>query len=154
MEQLDIIVFGLTLFSSLLLHIISDFHLQGIFCDLKQSSWWERKCNELGCNYATYKNDFIMCLYLHAFEWACFIFLPIFVVTLAYFHIYEWYVWIAYLGTLFLNMDLHARIDHAKANLGVLNLIADQALHIGQILVTWGLFVFEICCVLSVRTHV
>ena len=148
MEQLDIIIFGLTLFSSFLLHIISDFHLQGIFCDLKQSSWWYRKCGELGYDYDMYKCDFMMGLYLHAFEWTCFMMMPIVVVTLAYFHIYEWYVWATYIGVGILNTDLHARIDHYKANEHAINLIADQLIHIGQIVVTWGLFVFIMWCML------
>lgn len=37
---------------------------------------------------------------------------------------------------LIINTIVHAIVDHAKANLGVLNLIEDQAIHMVQIVIT------------------
>lgn len=113
-------------------HIIADFHMQGILAQMKQKEWWEK-------NYPTrkYKNDYIVALIIHSFEWTFMISIPLFIYwyttygthlsTIPSVYIIYFIAWTA----------MHAYIDHAKANLKVLNLYTDQIVHLLQIVMLW-----------------
>lgn len=118
-----------TLFLMFFAHIVDDYYLQGILATLKQKVWWQRSAPQ-----KMYRHDYLAALIAHAFSWSFMIMLPI---ALAYgFHGLPR----AYGSWLFLNMVIHAVVDHQKANRGKINLITDQALHLIQILVTFLCF--------------
>ena len=115
------------------MHVIEDFHLQGILADLKQRDWWveqEYKHIEKKKDYGDgiewkYDKDYIVALLFHGFEWAFFVCIP-----LMYF--------VGFTPELFFGIIvqavLHAMIDDLKCNRMKLNLWQDQALHMIQIL--------------------
>lgn len=114
----------LALFAVMLeLHIIVDFHMQGILAKLKQESEWlnHPEYNEM------YKNDWAIAMWLHAFEWTFVVMLP-----LAYLH--HWEITSAFAICFVVNMVVHAATDHLKANMRDISLVADQTIHILQIL--------------------
>lgn len=104
------------------LHIIDDFCLQGIMASMKQKSWWQK---DPVAAKPLYRHDYIAALLAHSFSWAFMTMIPTLI----------WGKWS--FGILISNMLLHAYIDDMKANRGIINLIADQSIHIGQILITW-----------------
>ena len=114
------------LFSMIFLHIVDDFCLQGIMASMKQKSWWQK--DPVGSQ-SKYKYDYIAALLAHSFSWAFMIMIPILVSG----------TWNPFV--LILNMLVHAFIDNMKANHMRINLIADQSMHLLQILVTWLCFV-------------
>ena len=106
------------------MHILDDYVLQGILANLKQRSWWKQNHP-----YKLYRYDYIVALLMHSMSWSFLTLLPI--------AVYRG----LNVGTDFLNVFLinalgHAGMDHAKANLGLANLITDQTFHLLQILVT------------------
>lgn len=107
----------------LFLHIVDDYYLQGILASMKQKKWWDKNClNEL-C-----KNDYKMALVEHAFSWTFMIMLPAMIVSGC---------GVAYLIMFGLNWIIHGYVDNLKANEGKINLIQDQLIHVGQIVLTW-----------------
>lgn len=62
-----------------LLHILEDFHLQGILANMKQKSWWRSECVKLGITYdsSKYRHDHVVSLIVHALENSIFITLPL-----------------------------------------------------------------------------
>lgn len=108
-------------------HIVDDYYLQGVLAKLKQKGTWKN----LG---GKYKWDYIPALICHAFSWSVLIMLPIF--WLSQFNP-EWWLYLVFV----VNVAIHAVVDDQKANRQSINLIVDQAIHLGQILVTWLLFV-------------
>ena len=114
------------LFLMIFLHIIDDFCLQGIMASMKQKSWWQK--DSVGSQ-PKYKYDYIAALLAHSFSWAFMIMIPVLIGG----------TWNPII--LILNMLLHAFIDNMKANHMRINLIADQSMHLLQILVTWLCFV-------------
>lgn len=124
------------------LHIVDDFHLQGILAQMKQKSWWIDQINAMTFpNYDSqeegreaarkqYKHDWIPALIIHSFSWTFMIMLPI-----------AWYmnfqINLGFILVLMINVKLHALVDHAKANRRVINLVEDQAIHLFQVFMTW-----------------
>ena len=104
-------------------HIIVDFHMQGILAKLKQESEWlnHPEYKEM------YKNDWAIAMWLHAFEWTFVVMLP-----LAYLH--HWEITNVFAICFVVNMVVHAATDHLKANMRDISLVADQTIHIIQIL--------------------
>lgn len=113
----------------ILCHIIDDFVLQPVcLSKLKQKKTWEELEDWLGL----YEHDYIMALFIHALSWAIMIHLPIiFMLNPGDGSL---------LFSVLINMGIHAAIDNAKANLHTLNLVADQTLHLCQIIITYILF--------------
>lgn len=106
----------------LFMHVLSDYNLQGILASMKEKAWWKGHGNYRS------KYDYIPALLAHAFSLAFCIMLPLAVAgyppgTVFY-------------AALAANTAVHAATDHAKANLGVLNLIEDQTIHMVQIGIT------------------
>ena len=126
----------LILFIMLFLHLVDDYYLQGILAQMKQKKWWEEHTsNDL------YKNDYMIALLEHAFSWAFMIMLPAMVFI---FYNESFYNAKYYVVFFILNWLIHAFVDNMKANKLKINLIEDQAIHIGQIMITW-FFLFIIC---------
>ena len=114
----------------LLGHLVADYTLQGWLADGKQKSWWRKIFG--GHEDAVpdkYKFDYIAALVCHSLYWSIFICAPFFASS--------WF-----LVAVVLNTIVHAIIDDLKANRFKINLIQDQLLHLGQILITFGAFMF------------
>ena len=113
----------LILLSMVFMHIVDDYYLQGVLAKMKQRSWWEENSPQ-----EEYKNDYKMALFMHAFSWAFMIMLPyIFIGASQY----------AVGGAIIVNTIIHAIVDDLKANKKKINLVADQSIHLAQILFTW-----------------
>lgn len=119
------------------LHIVDDYYLQGVLANMKQRSWWEKNAPD-----RKYKNDYLMALAIHAFSWTFMIMLPAivyhFIFSLIRTNITMFIVIVSYM--FFLNWAIHFMVDNAKANKKSINLIQDQLIHIGQIVLTWFMF--------------
>lgn len=131
MREYDKFVYIVILLSMIFLHIIDDFALQGKLGLFKQKSWWKENYPDI-----KYRDDYLICLFLHAFEWGFMIHIPI----IAGCFLYKRYNTELFLAIFILNVVLHSLIDHTKANKLKLNLIKDQVLHICQIVISWILY--------------
>lgn len=114
-------------------HVIDDYFLQGCLAKLKQRSWWMSEIKHL--DKTMYRNDYIAALLAHAFSWTC----SIMAVPWLVCRPCGWWVYPLFAANVF----VHARVDHAKANKGTINLVTDQCIHAVQILATWLLFVLS-----------
>jgi len=110
--------------STLFLHIVDDFYLQGILANMKQREWWEEHYND-----KLYRHDYIVALLIHSMSWSFMIHLP----TLVYLYMAGHDLNFFSLSLL-LHALLHSLIDNAKANDHSINLITDQLMHVGQII--------------------
>jgi hypothetical protein len=111
----------------LLGHLVADYTLQGWLADGKQKSWWRKIFG--GHEDAVpnkYRFDYIAALVCHSLYWSIFICAPFFASS--------WF-----LAAVALNTVVHAIVDDLKANKFKINLIQDQLLHLGQILLTLGI---------------
>ena len=109
----------------LLGHLVADYPLQGWLADGKQKSWWRKVFGGHEDSVPDkYRFDYIAALVCHALYWSIFICAPFFASS--------WF-----LAAVALNTIVHAIVDDLKANRMKLNLIQDQLLHLGQILVTF-----------------
>lgn len=139
-----------------LMHILEDFHLQGILADMKQKGWWDDRfiekaeCSDLTeegkdhyyeSMFTKYHRDYIPALMMHAFEWSMFIHIPLMV----------WYGWTlgipfetdvvwTFIGSIVINTLIHAYVDDLKANRLKINLVQDQLIHVLQMAVTFAVF--------------
>ncbi len=126
----------LILLSMIFLHIVDDYYLQGILASMKQKDWWKENAPD-----PLYKHDYVVALIEHAFSWTFMIMLPVGISTV--FHDKS----IILIVIMFLiNWIIHAVVDHLKANVKVINLVTDQIIHILQIVVTWGCFIWNYMC--------
>lgn len=118
-------------------HVVDDYYLQGWLASAKQKKWWKENApNEL------YKNDYKAALLVHSFSWAFSINLPILVYAL-FLHILSSII-LPYFILLVVNMIIHYIVDNLKANKLKINLIADQNIHLFQILISWAVYMFVI----------
>ena len=108
----------------LLTHLVADYTLQGWLADGKQKSWWKKVVPNL--DETKYRYDYVMVLFCHSLYWSIFICMPF---------LGHQYLWVA----VAVNTIIHMVVDDLKANRFKLNLIQDQLLHFGQILITAGL---------------
>lgn len=106
----------------LLGHLVADYTLQGWLADGKQESWWKKICG--GEIPAKYRHDYIAALICHSLYWSIFVCAP-------------FYASSHFLVAIIFNTWLHAIVDDLKANRKVINLVQDQLIHLGQILVTF-----------------
>lgn len=120
---------GVVLILMIFCHIVDDYYLQGILAKLKQRGTWEGTGKK-------YRHDYIMALYMHGFSWAFMIMLPLLIAFSWNPPIWFWFLMIS-------NTCLHVVIDDLKCNEFRINLVQDQLLHLGQILITWIMYVLE-----------
>ena len=128
---------------SLMMHGIADYTLQGILASMKQRIWW---VNELIKHYKcedeklpsdlwmVYRFDFIPALLMHSYMWAFMIILPYGLYMLAMGTLFTNMAFVLFI--IIANMIIHAFVDHLKANVGILNLVEDQIIHLLQLIVT------------------
>ena len=116
-------------------HIVDDYYLQGWLASAKQKEWWTKNApNPL------YKYDYIMALSMHSFSWAFSIMLIPMYCTLTSKYITSGDFTVVsgqIIFTFVFNLIVHMVTDNAKANLGKINLIQDQLIHMTQLVVTW-----------------
>lgn len=110
-------------------HIIDDFVLQGWLANGKQKEWWRQNAPS-----SLYKNDYVMALLIHGFEWACVISIIPVIYLFTHVPIYILGLYLFWFVSLWL---LHSGCDHLKANTHEINLIQDQLFHLFQITLTW-----------------
>ena len=120
---------GVVLILMIFCHIVDDYYLQGILAKMKQQKFWEGSGKK-------YRNDYIMALFMHAFSWAFMIMLPVLIAFSLNPPLWFWFI-------LLFNVCLHAAVDNWKCNELKINLIQDQLIHLGQILITWIMYVLE-----------
>ena len=120
----------LILICMLFTHIVDDFYLQGILASMKQKKWWEKNAPD-----KLYKDDYKVALFMHACSWSFMMMLPIVLYRLSNGALNINLTIIMY----FVNVVVHAVVDHFKANKGMINLIQDQCCHIEQIVITWAM---------------
>ena len=113
----------LILLSMVFMHIVDDYYLQGVLAKMKQRSWWEENAPQ-----EEYKNDYKVALFMHAFSWAFMIMLPYIFIGASQYVVG---------GAIIVNTIIHAIVDDLKANKKKINLVADQSIHLAQILITW-----------------
>ena len=115
-------------------HLFADYTLQGWLANGKQEIWWREQCAD-ECNmeferrWKKYGNDYKCALLEHGLYWSLVTFLPLFFwadLTDAVLS-----------AVVVINTAFHAYIDDLKANKLKINLIQDQLLHFGQIIITW-----------------
>lgn len=127
-----------------LLHILEDFHLQGILANMKQKSWWQSECIKLGITYdsSKYRRDHIISLIIHALENSIFITLPLIADGLAttFTTIPNNSFFIGWAFIIFANTVVHAIIDDFKCNSKGINLVVDQILHFIFIILFFSLY--------------
>ena len=104
-----------------LLHLITDYNLQGILADMKQVLWWWKHAPD-----KKYEHDWRAALMCHAFMWSIVTFFPLMFTVNSY----------VFSGIIILNAGIHACIDVMKANLRWINLVEDQIYHLIQIIAT------------------
>lgn len=117
----------------MLLHLLADFHFQGILASMKQKNWWPKAMKSLPwktrCKIKQshlFDYDYVMALLCHALMWSLITLLPLMLaVTPLQFSLL--------IGA---NTVFHAIVDHAKANKLWINLWVDQLLHVLQIAAT------------------
>ena len=116
----------------LFMHIVDDYYLQGILASMKQKAWWKKQESYKDL----YKYDYIVALIMHSFSWAFMVMMPIaFVMSFT--------ITIGFVIALLINTIIHCIVDNLKANKMKINLVADQSIHVGQIIATF--VIFAIC---------
>jgi fatty acid desaturase len=105
--------------STLFMHVIADYNLQGILAMMKQRDWWKENAPE-----GLYKNDYLAALIAHAFMWSCLIILPALVIC---WNALPWWFYMVWLCT---SVFAHSIVDDTKANRKCINLVSDQLLHV------------------------
>ena len=102
-------------------HLVSDYTLQGWLAEAKQIAWWRKQTDD-----PKNRHDWLAGLVCHSLYWSLLTFLPLYGYA-------EW-AWIVVT-----NAALHAVIDHAKANMRIINLWQDQLMHLIQILSVYAM---------------
>ena len=105
-----------------LMHLLSDYTLQGWLAQAKSISWWKQNAPD-----KKFKNDWMAALICHSLYWAILTFIPLY-------RNEHWFYFV--LG----NTVLHCIIDDLKCNRKKINLIEDQFLHLVQIIATFLVF--------------
>lgn len=108
----------------ILLHVVDDFHLQGILAKMKQKTWWQKQEGYK----SMYANDYQTALFIHSLSWSIFISLPLFFVPVNM---------LALNISIFVNTAIHYIVDDLKCNKMKINLGTDQLIHLIQIFLTW-----------------
>jgi len=110
----------------ILAHVVDDFVLQPVcLSKLKQKSWWEKQEEYK----RLYKDDYKMALLIHSMSWSIMILMPAMLMLNP--------TGVLLLSVFVSNTLIHYIVDNEKANKGHLNLMADQLIHLSQILVSW-----------------
>ena len=144
MTQSDIVMEILCLIAMCFMHVLEDFHLQGLLGQLKQKQVWVDYCRRESFSFTKYKNDYKVCLFWHAFEWTCFMMAPIYILSCFYFCMDTLGIWVPIFIMFCVNIYIHYLVDNAKCNELKINLVVDQLVHAGQIVATWVIYVIMV----------
>lgn len=117
------------LLSMIFCHIVDDYYLQGKLALFKQKSWWRENAPD-----EMYKHDYIVALMMHSFSWAFMVMLPVAVSQ-------RLDIGAGFAAMFVANTAIHAIVDDLKANKRKINLVMDQSIHIGQIIVTFMVWI-------------
>lgn len=117
------------LLSMIFLHILDDWVLQDKLGLMKQKDWWLKHPEYK----PMYKYDYIVALLTHGFSWTFMIMLPIAFIL-------KWNISALFVIIFIINWLIHSFVDDLKANKRKINLVADQLIHIIQIVVTYIVF--------------
>lgn len=120
---------GFILLWMIFMHIVDDYYLQGWLASAKQKDYWSKNFPD-----KLYQKDYLAALVCHAFSWSFMINLPL--VLYKYNNII--------IGTVLVNMIIHAFVDNLKANRKKINLIIDQSIHVIQIINTYCIYLLLI----------
>lgn len=112
--------------TTILMHLLADYPLQGILASMKQKKWWGQ--NAPG---PMYKRDWVAGLICHSAMWGIMCAIPSVAVCC---WLGDWAMGVATLGLMAAAIALHCAIDDLKANRRAINLLQDQSLHILQLL--------------------
>jgi hypothetical protein len=130
----------LVLVGMIFMHLIADYSLQGCLANLKQRSYWEK--------YDTpdhkYEDDYKAALLCHSVEWSICIHIPLIILSFID-NIPHKYASVLVLF-IAVNTMIHDIVDDMKANDKSINLRQDQAVHIGQIIITWVFTIILFYC--------
>lgn len=132
------------LYCMIFCHIIDDYVLQNVLGKLKQKKFWQEEVHKEISEWrdlknTIYKNDFIVALICHAFEWSFMINLPL--LLLVYNKVGITIPFLIFFNvSIIVNTITHSVIDNIKANEKAINLVTDQLLHFAQIIITWVAF--------------
>ena len=131
MQMNELWVWILLILTTIFMHIVDDFYLQGSLAQMKQKSWWldHPSYNDM------YKYDYIVALITHGFSWSFMIHLPSFLL-MVYFKEITNASSIILLLLVLMQAELHSIVDHLKANKKYINLVTDQTLHMIQIIIS------------------
>lgn len=110
-------------------HIADDYYLQGILAKLKQKFFWKMNAPD-----KMYEYDYIIALIMHSLSWSFMVMLPLLVN-------FDFYPPALFFVLYAVNTAVHSIVGDLKANKRQINLIADQSIHIVQILATLLLLV-------------
>ena len=112
----------------ILAHIVDDFYLQGNLAKMKQ----KKKKKKLFEYKPLYKYDYKMALLIHSMSWSIMILIPsmILLPTISSYLLF---------GIFIFNAIIHYIVDNEKCNKLYINLMADQTIHLIQVIVTWVL---------------
>lgn len=107
----------------LFMHILDDFHFQGVLANLKQKSWWTKNAPD-----PKYKNDWVPALIAHVVSWSMMVMSP----CVLFMDVPVWIV----IPLFVFNCAAHFVIDDLKCNRFLIGLVEDQMLHLSQIILT------------------
>ena len=135
------VTLGFILLGMLWMHVIDDYVLQTVLGRLKQHDWWVEQPG-----YSQfYSNDYKAALLCHAFEWSgsisC---IPIIYTLINAEHLNYNIVGSVLIILFIVNTIIHYRVDDAKANKKIFNLVQDQIIHFIQVLTTFSIWVLAI----------
>ena len=128
-------------------HTFYDFHLQGILAQMKQKEWWQKQFVKEELSNTKYRSDYKMALAVHSFEWAFCIQLPLLVNVYNRCGDFGWFdvrVVLMFINLLIASACFHYLIDDMKANDKSISLVADQMIHVVQVITAWAVWLATI----------
>lgn len=117
------------------MHVIDDYILQGVLAKMKQEQWWRSK---LGVNFKKYRYDYIVALFWHSLSWSISISIP---AIMYCFYRSNFTPSAVIIIAILANTIIHMIVDHMKANMLMINLLADQIIHMLQVIIYWILLI-------------
>lgn len=113
-------------------HIVDDFHMQGILAMMKCKSWWQENYPD-----QLYAGDYLIALISHAFQWSFVVHLPMIIWKLIQGISFdnENVTWV--LMSVVIHTAIHAVVDNLKANKHKISLNTDQGIHLMQLLIIY-----------------
>ena len=139
--MISLVTLGFVFLGMLYMHVIDDYVLQNSLARLKQHDWWLQQSNFS----KMYANDYKAALLAHAFEWSGSILcIPIIYTLIKHQELNYNVVGLTLIFLFLLNTFIHYKIDDAKANMKIINLVQDQIFHVVQVVFSFCIWVLVI----------